>query len=108
MQDKSLFIQQINLCLNKLQCLQQSVSKQQWDRVLPNVSDYENEVYDLKKYTAPSDDLPEGFQQQLQNLYSQQNRVMRMIHEAQGRNIESTRTAENGIRKINRLAEFVS
>jgi len=108
MPGKSVFMQQISLCLSKLQCLQQSVSKQQWDRVLPCVADYENEVYDLKKYTAPTENLPEGFQQQLQNLYSQQNRVMRMIHEAQGRNIESTRTAENGIRKINRLAEFVS
>jgi len=108
MQVKILFIQQINLCLSKLQRLQQSVNKQQWDRVLPCVADYENEVYDLKKYTLPAEDLPEGFQQQLQHLHSQQNRVMRMIHEAQGRNMESITMAERGLRKVNRLAELVS
>jgi len=108
MQGKTLFGDQISLCLNKLQRLQQSVNKQQWDKLQTLVVDYENEVYDLKKYTLSPDVLPEGYQQQLHHLHTQQNRVMRMIHEAQGKNLESTTTAETGLRKVNRLSQFVS
>ncbi len=92
-------------CLDKLQMLQQRVTKQQWQHLAQSADAYNAEVLQLKAACAQSDLPPETYKDKFQQLDYRHRCVMRALFQARERTAESMSCASQGLQKIKRLAQ---
>lgn len=100
-----LFESQFAACLGKLQILQQIVAKQQWQHLVEYANAYNNEVINLKVVCEQSNLPPKTYSDKFQHLDYRHRCVMRAVFQARERTTESIHCANQGLQKVNRLAE---
>ncbi len=98
----------IQNCLQTLSCLQQSITKQQWQRIPENIKHYETEIALFQQAWQDQACQPKKFINDLKHLQTKQRHTMRLLFEAQQYTQEHINTTNQGLRKVQRLSNMVN
>ena len=98
--------QQLISCLDKLQSLQQTTVRKDWDKLEAHINAYQNEITALQRITDTFTTIPQTFADDFKHLSYQQRRVMRIIDENMQVTSEDIDNAGLGISRLKRIAEI--
>ena len=98
------FSRQADVCLDKLNVMQQTVVKKNWEHLEKHTGTYTSEINKLEIISTNYGALPKTCYASFQYLLQQQHRVMRLIHDAQQQTQENINAASHGLRKTEKLS----
>ena len=97
---------QLISCLEKLQSLQQTTVRKEWDKLEAHINAYQNEITALQRITDTFTTIPQTFADDFKHLSYQQRRVMRAIDENMQVTSEDIDSVGRGISRLKRIAEI--